>query len=76
MALLSARPILAGAEACQATGCILIRYRRYGAGSASEAESCSFRTIAADCSRYGFTVIDHLVVTATGKHTSSFYEGP
>jgi hypothetical protein len=70
-ALLSARPILAGADACQASTCILIRYRRYGTRSASEAENRSFRTIAAACSRYGLAVSDHLVVVATGEYSSS-----
>ena len=70
-ALLSARPILAGADACQASTCILIRYRRYGARSASESENRSFYAIAAACSRYGLAVSDHLVVVATGEYSSS-----
>jgi DNA repair protein RadC len=75
MALLSARPILAGAAACQATGCVLIRYRCSGARSASEAEDCSFRFIAAECSRYGVSVVDHLVVIASGGFSSAFRNG-
>lgn len=70
-ALLSARPILAGADACQASTCVLIRYRRYGARSASESENRSFDAIAAACSRYGLAVNDHLVVVANGEYSSS-----
>ena len=66
-ALLTARPILAGSEACQGTSCILVRYRPYGATSPSEAEDRSFRTVAAACSRYGLSVRDHLVVVASGN---------
>lgn len=61
-ARLSARPILFGAQATQASTCILVRYRRYGGLSASEGEERSFRTIAAACSRYGVVIADHLVV--------------
>ena len=61
-ARLSARPILFGAQATQASTCILVRYRRYGALSASEWEERSFRTIAAACSRYGVVVADHVIV--------------
>ena len=75
-ALLSARPILAGADACQASTCILIRYRRYGARSASESENRSFDAIAAACSRYGLAVSDHLVVVANGEYTTAFLGGP
>jgi DNA repair protein RadC len=70
-ARLSARPILQGSQACQATGCVLIRYRRYGARSASVGEDRRFRIIAAACSRYGLSVLDHLVVVATGEYSSS-----
>ena len=61
-ARLSARPIIFGAQATQASTCILVRYRRYGALSASEWEERSFRTIAAACSRYGVVVADHVIV--------------
>jgi DNA repair protein RadC len=71
-ALLTSRPILAGADACQASRCILVRYRTYGATSPSEAEDRSFRTIAAACSRYGLAVSDHLVVVATGEFDSVY----
>jgi DNA repair protein RadC len=69
-ALLSARPILAGADACQASTCILIRYRRYGARSASESENRSFDAIAAACARYGLALSDHLVVLPNGEFRS------
>jgi DNA repair protein RadC len=62
-ARLSARPILRGSQACQASRCILDRYRRCGP---REAEQSSFRVIAAACSRYGFTLVDHIVVVASG----------
>ena len=61
-ARLSARPILFGTQACQSSTCILVRYRRYGAPSATEGEERSFRTIAAACSRYGVVVADHVIV--------------
>lgn len=38
---LSAHPVLLGAQACRATGSVLVRYRRYGALSATEAEQAS-----------------------------------
>ncbi len=75
-ALLSARPILAGSEACQGTSCILVRFRQYGASSSSEAEDRSFRSIAQACSRYGLQVVDHLVVVGTGEYGSAFLGGP
>jgi hypothetical protein len=62
-ARLSARPILRGSQACQASRRILDRYRRCGP---REAEQSSFRVIAAACSRYGFTLVDHIVVVASG----------
>jgi len=61
-ARLSAHPVLLGAQACRATGSVLVRYRRYGALSATEAEQASFRAIAAACGRHGLAVVDHLVV--------------
>ena len=61
-ARLSARPILFGTQACQSSTCILVRYRRYGAPSATEGEERSFRTIAAASSRYGVVVADHVIV--------------
>jgi hypothetical protein len=33
-------------------------------------------TIAAACSRYGLTVVDHLVVVGNGGYSSSFLGGP
>jgi hypothetical protein len=44
-ARLSDHPVLLYAQACRATGSILVRYRRYGALSATEAEQASFRAI-------------------------------
>lgn len=41
-ALLTSRPILQGSLACQASTCILVRYRPCGARSASEAEDRTF----------------------------------
>lgn len=41
-ARLSARPVLAGAMACRATSCILVRHRRWGAPSATEPEDRTF----------------------------------
>jgi adenine-specific DNA-methyltransferase len=61
-ARLSAHPVLLGAQACRATGSVLVRYRRYGALCATEAEQASFRAIAAACGRQGLAVVDHLVV--------------
>jgi hypothetical protein len=57
-------------EACQAGTCILIRYRPCGARSASEGEDRSFDILAAVCSRYGLSLVDHLVVVASGEYTS------
>ena len=65
-ARLSARPIRFGAQVCRASGVILVRYRRWGAPSATESEDRTFRTVAAACSRYGLAAVDHLVVTTTG----------
>ena len=71
-ARLSAHPVLLGAQACRATGSVLVRHRRYGPLSATEAEQASFRSIADACSRHGLAVVDHLVVTATGGYASAF----
>ena len=68
---LSARPIVAGAQASRATGCVIIRYRRYGLPSATESEQRSFRSIAGACWHHGLTMVDHLVVVVgTGAHSS------
>ena len=69
-ARLSAHPVLLGAEASRATGCVLIRYRRYGPRSASVSEQASFRVIAAACSQRGLAVVDHLVVVGMIGRTS------
>ncbi len=75
-ALLSARPVLAGSESCQATKCVVVRYRPYGVPCASEAEDRSFRTVAAACAWHGLAVVDHLVVVDNGAFTSAFLGGP
>jgi DNA repair protein RadC len=59
---LSARPVVLGATASQATGCVLVRYGRYRALHATEAEVASFRAIADAAARHGLAVVDHLVV--------------
>jgi DNA repair protein RadC len=74
-ARLSAHPVLLGAQACRATGSVLVRYRRYGALGATEAEQASFRSIAAACERHGLVVLDHLVVDATGGYNSTLQAG-
>ena len=74
-ARLSAHPIVIGAQASRATGCVLIRYRRYGLPSASEAEQRSFRSIAGACWHPGLVVVDHLVVVGSGGRSSIFLEG-
>jgi len=75
-ARLTAHPVLLGARACRATGFVLVRYRRYRALSATEAEQASFRAMAAACRRHGLAVVDHLVVTATGGYSSAFLQRP
>jgi DNA repair protein RadC len=75
-ARLSARPVVAGAQASRATGCIIVRYRRYGLTSATEAEQSSFRSIAGACWHHGLVVVDHLVVVATGGYKSALLGGP
>ena len=71
-ARLAAHPVLLGAQACRATGSVLVHYRGYGTLSATEAEQAPFRAIAAACSCHRLAVTDHLVVTATGRHDSAF----
>lgn len=71
-ARLSAKPIVVGAQASRATGCVLIRCRRYGLLSATEAEQRSFRSIARVCWHHGLTVVDHVVVVAGNKYDSAF----
>jgi DNA repair protein RadC len=61
-ARLSARPVLAGALACRAASCVLVRYGRCCGRSATEQEQASFDALAAACSRSGLVVADHLVV--------------
>ncbi|SHE37304.1 RadC-like JAB domain-containing protein [Ferrithrix thermotolerans DSM 19514] len=63
---LSARPVVMGATACQATGCVLVRYGRYRALHATEAE-VAFRAIADAAARHGLAVVDHLVMVPSGE---------
>jgi len=75
-ARLSAKPVVAGAQASRATGCVIIRYRRCGLLSATEVEQNSFRSIAGTCWYHGLTVADHLVVIGEGSFSSALLEGP
>jgi DNA repair protein RadC len=68
-ARLSAHPVLLGAQACRATGSVLVRY---GALSVTEVEQASLSAIADACGRHGLAVVDHLVVTCTDGYTSSW----
>ena len=70
VARLSARPVVLGATACQATGCVLVRYGRYRGLHATETEVASFRAIADAAARHGLAVVDHLVVVPSGEHSS------
>jgi len=71
-ARLSAKQVIAGARASRATGCIIVRYRRYGLTSATEVEQRSFRSIAGACWHHGLVVVDHLVVIGKGGFSSAF----
>jgi hypothetical protein len=73
-ARLSAKQVIAGAQASRATGCVIIRYRRYGLPSATEVEQSSFRSIAGACWHHGLSVVDHLVVIGKGSFSSAFQE--
>ena len=73
---LSAKQVIAGAQASRATGCVIIRYRRYGLPSATEAEQRSFCSIAGACWHHGLVVVDHLVVVGKGGYKSALLEGP
>jgi len=59
---LSARPVVLGATASQATGYVLVRYGRYRALHATEAEDASFRAIVDAAARHGLAAVVHLVV--------------
>jgi DNA repair protein RadC len=72
IAHLSAHPIVVRAQASRATGCVIIRYRRYGRLSATEVEQSSFRSIAGACWHHGLVVVDHLVVVGSGGYNSTF----
>ena len=73
---LSARPVVLGATACQATGCVLVRYGRYRGLHATETEVASFRAIADAAARHGLAVVDHLLVEPAERHSSAFLGGP
>jgi DNA repair protein RadC len=75
-ARLSAKQVIAGAQASRATGCVIIRYRRYGLLSATEVERSSIHSIAGACWHHGLTVIDHLAVVPAGEYTAALLEGP
>lgn len=70
-ARLSARPILQGSQACRATGCILIRFHRFGPATPWVVEESSYWAIASAAIRHGLVLVDHLVVTANGQTTSA-----
>jgi DNA repair protein RadC len=72
---LSVRPIVLGGTASQATGCILVRYGRYWAFHATEAEDASFRAIADAAARHGVAVVDHLVVVPRAATAWSSSQG-
>jgi hypothetical protein len=79
--LVSNRPPISTPDRCReqanrATGCVLIRYRRYGLLSATEVEQRSFRSIAGACWHHGLTVVDQLVVVGTEDFSSVFLEKP
>ena len=69
-ARLSARPLLAGAMACRASGCVLARYAGSRGTSATEQERRSFGSLAPACSRYGLRLVDHVIVAANGSYGS------
>lgn len=58
-------PVLAGAMACRAASCVLVRYGRWRGTEATEQEKASFDALAAACSRSGLPVADHLVVSGS-----------
>ena len=73
-ARLPAYRVLISTQARRATGSVLVRYRRFGTLSTTEAEQTSFRTIAAVCGRHGLAVVDQVVVT-TGGLSSAWWGG-
>ncbi len=73
---LSAHPVALGATASQATGCVLVRYGRYRALHAKEAETASLRAIGYAAARHGLAVVDHLVVVPSSGHSSALLRGP
>jgi DNA repair protein RadC len=72
---LSAKQIIAGAQASRATGRVIIRYRRYRLTSATKVEQSSFRSIAGACWHHGLVVVDHLVVIGSGGYGSALLGG-
>ena len=70
-ARLAARPVLAGALACRAASCVVIRYGRWRGPQATDQDKASFDALSAACSRSGLPVIDHLVVVGNGASTSA-----
>ena len=72
---LLARLVALRAKANQATGCVLVRYGRYRF-HVTEANRVSFRAIADDAAeRQEVAVVLHLVVVATGGHSSTLHKG-
>ena len=61
---LAAHPVLLGAQACRATGSVLVRYRRYGALRPTEAEQASFRPSPLPAGVTGSLWWIHLIATA------------
>ncbi len=66
----SARPILQGSQACRATGCILVRFHRFGPATPGVIEESSYWAIASAAIRHGLVLVDHVVVVANGEHSS------
>jgi DNA repair protein RadC len=73
-ARLSARPILQGSQACRATGCILVRFHRFGPEVTTDAEESSYWALASAAIRHGLVVMEHVVVAANGEHRSTLHE--
>lgn len=73
-ARLSARPILQGSQACRATGCILVRFHRFGPATPFVVEKTSYWAIANAAIRHGLVLIDHVIVTASAEHSSTLHE--
>jgi hypothetical protein len=74
-ARLSARPILAGAQASRVTDCGLGGYRRHGARGASIAARRPFWTLESVSFRRGLAMVDHLAVVGTREYNSAVLGG-